>query len=128
MNLNKYALKFDVRVYRNLTKKCWSVQHRVKGKGWRLYAHMDSVLLSGCQFIVNKAGQDRVRKEGKKYVHAYVQGAIMLDTNKFCLFDNKPQITYNPYKNDTFMQLGHRVSYRDMVYFDNSGKVFSGLL
>ena len=30
-----------VRVYRNLTKGCWSIQREVPGKGWRLWQHAD---------------------------------------------------------------------------------------
>ena len=125
MDLSSLIQKGDVRVYRNLTKKCWSVQHRVKGKGWRLYAHMDSIFLIGCQFIVNKAGRERVRRENKKYVHAYIKAGAMVSRAMYYKRTGEMQINYNPYKNDTFMQNDKPVSYMDHVYLDNEGRVFS---
>lgn len=54
-------------IYKNLTKGCWSV--RYKGK---VIAHADNILAEGVEFRVNEKGRDRVRREGKKYVHAYI--------------------------------------------------------
>jgi hypothetical protein len=98
-----------VRVYRNLTKNCWSVQYKTK-KGWRLYTHTKgNFILENVKFIISKSGQDRVRKEKKKYVHAYIEGDYNLLShriaNKFDAvnYSRNHWITYNPYENDTFM-------------------------
>ena len=50
-----------VRVYRNLHRDCYSVK-----QGGIVRCHAENVTLRGCQFIVSKAGQRRVRDEQKK--------------------------------------------------------------
>jgi hypothetical protein len=69
----------SVRVYRNHRENCWSIQRKTS-KGWRVWLRWDYVVLDNVDFIVNKAGQDRVRKENKKYVHAFAQGTLMANT------------------------------------------------
>lgn len=54
-------------IYKNLTKGCWSVRFRGK-----VIEHCDNILAEGVEFRVNEKGRDRVRREGKKYVHAYI--------------------------------------------------------
>lgn len=95
-----------IRVYRNLTRKCWSLQHYVKGKGWRVYSHWNSendgnYILEDCKFIIYKSGQDRVRKEGKKYVHAYIEGNTIQHKPINEIIPFLP-IRYNPYSDDCF--------------------------
>ena len=60
-----------VKVYRNLTYKCWTICDAKDGK---LYCHADSVDLRDCKFRVQPAGRARVLKEKQKNVHAYVVG------------------------------------------------------
>ena len=85
-----------VDVYWNLHKNIWSV--REKGK---VIAHMGTVVLSDVTFRVQPAGRERVRREGKKNVHAFASGtytpAIEGRAKK------GRQITYNPYKYDSFV-------------------------
>ena len=57
-----------VKVYRNLTYKCWTICDAKDGK---LYCHADSVDLRDCKFLVQPAGRARVLKEKQKNVHAY---------------------------------------------------------
>ena len=52
-----------VRVYRNLHKNCFSVK-----QDGLVRCHADHVTLEDCKFIVSKAGQERVRDEGRKNV------------------------------------------------------------
>tara|TARA_Y100000310_G_scaffold232063_1_gene234801 strand:- start:6275 stop:6709 length:435 start_codon:yes stop_codon:yes gene_type:complete len=87
-----------VYVYWNLHKNCWSVKQGGKVKG-----HVDKLTLKDCRFLVGKAGRDRVRREGKKNVHAGVSGYVEPPLpwwvgNRACF------VTYNPYKHDTFIQ------------------------
>lgn len=65
----------QVRVYRNLHKKCWSVQ--AKGdKGWRVVLHLRSLVLMDVEFKVSRAGRERVLREKKKNVHAFAVGTL----------------------------------------------------
>ena len=92
-----------VRVYWNLHKKMWSVQDRKTGL---VIAHTDHIALTDAKFVVRKAGQEKVRREGKKNVHAFAVGTVypadMYALIGYSSFDVK-KVTYNPYKNDTFI-------------------------
>jgi hypothetical protein len=63
----------NVRVYRNLHKQCLSVLHRTE-KGWRLWKHLEQIELMNVKFKVSQAGRERVLKEKRKNVHAFVEG------------------------------------------------------
>ena len=91
-----------VRVYWNLHKKCFSVQSCKTG---RVVGHANNVNIADAKFVVRKAGQAKVRREGKKNVHAFVVGYISNDhvdpiSDEWSL---SQRVTYNPYMNDTFV-------------------------
>lgn len=114
-------------VYFNLHKRLFSVQQSGK-----VYAHADGVLLENVRFNVSKAGQRKVRETGRKNVHARVTGyppapvvytdperdngpltdgvTLSPELVRFCRLDIESlkavgwhTATYNPYKNDTFV-------------------------
>ena len=87
----------NVQVYFNLHKNLWSVRH--KGK---VISHQGTVCLNDVTFRVQPAGRDRVRREGKKNVHAFACGKYEPARS---YHDKKlgRNITYNPYKYDTFV-------------------------
>ena len=96
------CIDYDKRlyVYWNLHKQTWSV--RQSGK---IVGHSDLVFLKDCRFLVGKAGQARVRREGKKNVHAGVSGYLAM----YAEFHNQKVdrdcfVMYNPYKHDTFIE------------------------
>jgi hypothetical protein len=70
-----------VRVFRNLTSRCYSVQAQVFNDRnrlvWRTVAHADSVTLADCRFRVSEAGRRRVLATGKKTVHAWIAGDLV---------------------------------------------------
>ena len=96
----------DVEVYFNLHKKLFSVRSRMTGK---VFAHVDKVSLCDPKFVVRKSGRDRVRREGKKNVHAFVKGKLLNPTEDTLLgalvkaLTEGKAVTYNPYKYDTFV-------------------------
>jgi len=111
-----------VEVYRNLTKKCWSV--RQKGK---VRFHTDYVVLVKAKFVVQPAGREKVRRERSKTVHAFVKGTLVHPRSSDADWKEDepvwPKVSYNPYKNDTFVRLdtGEAVltaDYVDMYYGD----------
>ena len=89
-----------VRVYWNLHKKCWSVQDCKTG---RVIRHESSVTLSAGKFVVRKAGQEKVRREGKKNVHAFAVGTVSTLDGPAFFSDYCRPVSYNPYVNDTFV-------------------------
>jgi hypothetical protein len=92
-----------VMVYYNLHKLTFSIMNNNK-----VVAHADFFKLSDVEFRVRKGGKEKVRSEKRKNVHAFVIGTL----EDYCEFpcEELPEpssdvvITYNPYKNDTFVE------------------------
>lgn len=63
----------NVKVYRNLHKKCYSLIDRATGKVALRQFH---VVLRNAVFKVSEAGRQRVLKTGRKNVHAFVCGEL----------------------------------------------------
>ena len=94
--------KGRVQVYYNLHKKCLSVRH--KGK---VIEHAQEVTLIDARFHVQQAGRERVLKEKRKNVHAYVSGKLketfwFTQAPKY-IWTAKQHVTYNPYKYKNFV-------------------------
>ncbi len=92
-------MKKKLRVYRNLHKKCLSVQHKTD-KGWRLLKHVESIRLKSPSYIVSQAGRDRVLREKRKNVHAVVEG-YEIDSFPKDKTEWK-KVLYNPYISSNF--------------------------
>ena len=97
--MSEIDLSRPVQVYRNLHKGMWSVRQDGKVK-----AHLPRLILKDVEFRVGAKGRERVRREHRKNVHAYVKG-------KICRWsDIEPPIrwmcgvSYNPYENETFVK------------------------
>ncbi|QDP49012.1 MAG: hypothetical protein Unbinned465contig1000_3 [Prokaryotic dsDNA virus sp.] len=67
-----------VRVYRNLNNGMLSVKdHYFDSPTYgKVIAYSNKVLIRGADFKVSKAGHNRVLREGRKHVHAYVEGIL----------------------------------------------------
>ena len=85
----------QVRIYRNLHKKLYSVQEKVDGR-WKVVGHTNNINLVNATFKVSEAGRQRVLREKRKNVHAVIIGERWPFIPKaFCFRD---EVTYNPYK------------------------------
>lgn len=102
-------MKRRVKIYWNLHKKCFSVQY----KGI-VIAHKDTVCLENVEFKVSEAGRQRVLRESRKNVHATVHGYLVdsleLDVDKL------RKVSYNPYKNETFVVGEEKISHAASAY------------
>ena len=92
-------LSFKYRLYWNLHKKKWSLQDRQTGRGAH---HVTAYTMYDAKFVVRPAGQAKVRREGKKNVHAFAVGTGGLRDGIATCLSGRP-VTYNPYVNDTFV-------------------------
>ncbi len=65
-----------VQVYRNLNdrtgERVWSIR-----QNGLVIAHTKKIYLGGVRFVVNKAGWRRMRREGRRNVHAYATGMVI---------------------------------------------------
>jgi len=81
-----------VRVYWNLHKKCYSVMDSSTGL---VVQHANAVMLRDVRYTVQPAGHARTVREGRKCVHAFLDGHLvnnMLDEPK-----SAHRVTYDPY-------------------------------
>lgn len=91
----------QVRVFYNLTRKCWSIQHRVPGKGWRLHSHASVVSVADAKPVVLEGGRRRTLREGKRYVHAFITGRLTEHHLRRGF-----TVSYNPHKGSGFFYRG----------------------
>lgn len=94
----------DTRIYYNLLKRCLSVQKKLD-KGWRVRSYKEIVYLEDVKFKVSEAGRQRVLREKKKNVHAFLEGK---ETFFDCDIGETTRIYYNPYKSKYFFDRFHQ--------------------
>ena len=92
-----------VAVYFNLHKKVFSIKAMEGEKKGLVIGHSANVSIRNPVFKVSEAGRQRVLREKRKNVHAFVVGELV----DYVEFDRKNDpvldITYNPYKYSQFM-------------------------
>jgi hypothetical protein len=81
-----------IKCYRNLHTGLWSVKQGV------VRFHTKCIFLKDVDFLVNEKNRQRVIREKKKNVHAYVQGFICDRPTYFTIGVDCYEVTYNPYK------------------------------
>jgi hypothetical protein len=102
-------------VYRNLHNGKISIRDVDRGV---VVGHADHVLLHNPEFIVRESGRQRVLRERKKNVHAFIRGSI-IDVDGFESYKHRHfctalhygeftpfwvSVTYNPYLYDSFVE------------------------
>jgi hypothetical protein len=94
-----------VEVYYNLHKNCWTVRSLERWDYGKVIAYVSAISLKNCKFVVQPAGNRRVRETGRKNVHAFVRGIVIGLNSPARSADLEPfnQVVYNPYKNTTFV-------------------------
>ena len=108
-------------VYRNLHKKCLSVQ-----QDGIVRCHVDNIVLEDAEFRVSKAGQKRVRDEKKKNVHAKVKGVVVSHPSDILELE-WDTVYYNPYRTDEFTEqvTKRHVKAAKFVDIEASGSILS---
>lgn len=115
---------FPIQVYRNLTKKCWSLrQDRL------VVAHADELYLTNFSCVVIEKYRQKVVKTKVKNVHAWICGYLTDECNE----SYHSIITYNPYYNKYFMRTSifapqhkHEIVNKkqdSILWFKNTGKI-----
>jgi glycosyltransferase involved in cell wall biosynthesis len=115
----------QARVYFNLHKKCFSIQHKINGR-WVLHSHAREVDLINVSFKVYEKGRQRVLREKAKNVHAFVLGWV--DPHPFHA-SQMSLANYNPYKAGDFTNAvtGEPVraaAYATLSMDDLKGKIY----
>jgi len=79
----------------------------LKGKVVKHLQHHQSIFLRDVKFAVQPAGRERVRREGRKNVHAFVRGTVIMPSSMNCTTDEFKEkmpycVQYNPYHMEHF--------------------------
>jgi hypothetical protein len=98
-------MKKPHRIYRNLHKNLFSIQDYIEEKkGYRVTDRVSMAVLNDVEFVVYQSGREKVLRERKKNVHAFVLADSYdvrvvgrLDTNSM------REIYYNPYEYNSFV-------------------------
>lgn len=128
-------------VYKNLHKDCWSIRD---AKTKHVVGHADSVQLFNVEFKVSQAGRERVLRDQRKNVHAFVEGEIT-SVAGFVPFKNRSiqshggypymsdrlyleYIMYNPYRFTSFVKKlsENPVKYSRMATLNRHGQLTAG--
>ena len=119
-------MTMDVDIYRNLHRDTWSIRDRATG---RVIGHSDNVLVEDATCVVQPAGRDRVLREGRKNVHAFVRG-VMVTTceTPYAKAECNVQVKYNPYKAGHFVRVdtSDKVTSSPVAILDTSGAWIGG--
>lgn len=91
-----------VSVYFNLHKRLFSVRAESGPSKGRVIAHTDAVFILGARYVVNKAGRERVLREKRKNVHAFVRGNLICTGDGVPSVERGKPVGYNPYRADHF--------------------------
>jgi hypothetical protein len=104
-----------IRVYFNLHKKMLSVQEKVNGS-WKVVNCVEQIWLGDVAFKVSEAGRQRVLKQKRKNVHAYIEGIYKMP--EITPFKHTPfvPVNYNPYKLEKFHDGKKYINKADFVY------------
>ena len=109
-----------VRVYFNLHKHLFSVQEKVN-KVWKVTRHVNFLVLKDVKFKVSEKGRQRVLREKRKSVHAYVYGEELTE----CEIDSHGymDLYYDPYKHGSFVdRYGNEVESVDFLIMEVKDK------
>jgi len=101
-----------VEVYKNLNRGCWSVR-----QNGIVRFHTYAIALEQCQFKVSESGRQRVLREKRKNVHAFIKG-IFIKKGGLVKGD---KVTYNPYKMSSFRHLGGPCHTMNAVILNTAG-------
>lgn len=104
-SVNELEAGMKVDVYKNLHNGKWSIRDRRNG---RVVAHVDECAVRDAQFVVQTAGRRRVLDEGRKNVHAFVRGNLLMGAGDEFIGGLNPcvlptPVTYNPRKYSSFV-------------------------
>lgn len=113
-------LNQTVRIYFNLHKKKFSVQAKVD-KRWKVVAHVEDAYLKNASFKVSESGRQRVIKEKRKNVHAFIIGTLVSGIQSNNHFFS---VRYNPYEKGQFQCANQDIFHAEEVIL-NGKNVFA---
>ena len=86
-----------IRAYYNLHRKCFSVQDYQTGL---VTEHTDKLFMTNAMFVVRESGNKKVKRGGRKNVHAFVNGIRQSEWVEPTI--SPLEVAYNPYTMNFF--------------------------
>ena len=105
-----------VAAYFNLHKHVFSLQSRSKDTYGKVIEHTDHVILKNPKFVVREGGRQKVLKEKKKSVHAFVVGEVVQGLPEGNVSVLEFPVTYNPYQGGSFVKRADREAVSEADY------------
>lgn len=95
-------MKGEVQIYRNLhrNREDGGAVYSIRNNDGIVEGHESYIALENCKMRVSDKGNERVRDEMRKNVHAYIQGKF---AEEVIVGADTVEITYNPYKHKNFV-------------------------
>lgn len=103
-DLRDVDLACPVAVYWNLHRHRWSVR-----QDGIVRAHMAELVMHVTEWRVQPGGQRRVRREGRKHVHAFAIGQLYAGPStgtEAARRETGVTVRYDPYRHDAFVAVG----------------------
>jgi hypothetical protein len=119
----KVFVYFNINLSAKLKTPYFSVKDMSTGK---VIGHETSFMVKDATFKVGQAGNERVRSEGKKNVHAGVVGYLVHEEPRIL----KTPVTYNPYKYKSFVKVEDEtpITHAELVSFKDKKLTADGVL
>jgi hypothetical protein len=92
-----------IKAYRNLHQGDWSVVATSGPYRGLVVAHSDELPIWGPRFEVSLAGRERVLRDGKKNVHAFIVGTLGGHMPRGLLLNIRNEVTYSPWMRPYFV-------------------------
>lgn len=102
-----------VEVYYNLHKHIFSIRD---SKTKLVIGYSNNVILTDCIFKVSETGRQRVLREKRKNVHAFVKGILENTGQTMTELADLRQAYYNPYTCDSFIDLQEQSKIETTAY------------
>ncbi|BBC53795.1 hypothetical protein [Mycobacterium phage PP] len=117
----------EVFVYRNLHRARWSVRAVSGPHKGKVVGHADELVLRVTETKVSEAGRRRALAEGKRNVHAGVQGFVSEDDPGLLETGTTEyrKLSYNPFRSGSFTVNDQPVTVATGVHFDRDGKAWA---
>lgn len=84
-----------IRIYRNLHRDCFSIMLNRK-----VILHIGAIVVTDAKFLVSQAGRARAKRDGRKNVHAFVEGRFNYNLYTCLNFINPKsgrEVSYTPF-------------------------------
>jgi hypothetical protein len=121
-------MKNKHKIYRNLNwnRPDGGSVYSIQNDKDLVVGHESWITLKDCDLRVQPKGNQRVRDEQCKNVHAYIQGYLTSARGNTLELGEAVEITYNPYKHNSFVRVDTGESiYKAKAVFTNPDSVFA---